>query len=113
MYKPLRIGFLSEDSPVPEQMLECFTKAGFRGIRIQINGDYSMAMFRLQWGTHSRFRGERQAHTCMLRLLRAGGFRLNSNDLSPIAFRSDEVEGAFSPVRLRDFGARLTDPQRR
>lgn len=69
-----------------------------------------MATFRLQWGTHSRFHGQREAHTCVLRLLRAGGFGLNPNDLSPIAFRGDGVEAAFSPVRLRGFGACLSDP---
>jgi hypothetical protein len=60
-----------------------------------------MATFRLQWGTRSLFRGQRQAHTCVLGLLRAEGFRLNSNDLSPIDFSGDGVEAAFCPVRLR------------
>jgi hypothetical protein len=101
MHKPFRIGFLAGDSPPLQRLIECFTKAGFRRIRIQINRDHSMATFRLRWGTHSRFRGQRQAHACVLRLLRAEGFRLNSKDLSPIAFRSNEVDGAFSPVRLR------------
>lgn len=101
MHKPFRIGFLPKGSPVHQRMFECFTNAGFRGVRIQINRDHSMAMLRLRWGTHSRFRGQRQAHTCVLQLLRAGGFRLNPNDLSPIAFRGNGVEAAFCPVRLR------------
>ena len=113
MQKPVRIGFLSEGSTLHERLIECFTKAGFGGIRIQINHDHSMAMFRLRWGTHSRFRCQRQAHTCVLRLLHAEGFRLNPNDLSPIAFRDDAVEAAFSPVRLKGFDAYVTDPQRR
>jgi hypothetical protein len=81
-------------------MVKCFTNAGFGSVRFQINRDHSMAMFRLRWGTRSRFRGQRQAQTYVLRLLRAGGFRLDPDNLSPIAFRRDGVEGAFSPVRL-------------
>ena len=99
--KPVRIGFLPESAPLHKQMIECFTNAGFSTVRVQINRDGSMASFCLRWGTHSRFRGQRQAHAYLLRLLQAGGFKLSPNDLSPIAFRGDGVEGAFSPVRLR------------
>lgn len=99
--KLLWIGFLAERAPLHKRMVECFTKGGFRGIRVQINRDQSMATFRLGWGTHSRFRSQRQARECLLRLLLAGGFKVNRNGLSPVAFRRDGVEGAISPVRLR------------
>lgn len=110
MHKPSKIGFLPEGSPFHQRLLECFTKAGFKDIRIQINRDRSIATFRLQWGTYSRFCGLRQAHRCVLRLLRAAGFRLSPDDLSPIAFRDDGVEAAFCPVRLRV--SALTSPIR-
>lgn len=99
--KPIWIGFLPESAPLHKRMIQCFTDAGFRAVRVQVNRDYSMATFGLRWGTHSWFRGQRQAHAYLLRLLQAGGFRLTPNGLSPIAFRGDGVEGAFSPVRLR------------
>lgn len=99
--KPFWIGFLPESAPLHKRMIKCFTKAGFSNIRVQVTRDRSMANFRLTWGTHSRYRGQRQAHAYLLRQLQAGGFKLTPNELSPIVFRGNSVRGALSPVRRR------------
>jgi hypothetical protein len=90
------VGFLPSSAPFHKMVHGCFTKAGFNGIRVGINKDYSLATFWLKRGAHLPFRGRKQAKAALFRLLRAEGVNLEAETLA-VAMEGDSICGAFIP----------------
>lgn len=94
--KPQAIGYLPATAPFHRQVQGCFSKAGFTGVRVGINRDFSLATFWLKQGEYPTFRDRRQAHAALFRLLRTGGVKVKRRDLAVDVYASG-IEGAFTP----------------
>lgn len=91
------IGFAPASDPFNRKVRDCFRRAGFKRIRLQLNKDYSMLGFTMLPGTHPAFKTHRQAHAGVRLLLRKAGVDFARNDELFVKISGDVVEGAFSP----------------
>lgn len=91
------IGFLPASDPFNRKVRDCFRKAGFKRIRLQLNKDRSMLSFRMMPGTHPALQTHRQAHAAVRLLLRKAGVDFARNDELFVKINGDAVEGAFTP----------------
>jgi hypothetical protein len=96
--KPKCIGFMPSGAPFPKQVHGCFAKAGFTSIRVGINRDWSLVTFWLKQGAHPSFRGRKQTHAALYRLLCAGGVNPKHKTLA-VAVDGDSICGAFMPMQ--------------
>jgi hypothetical protein len=77
---------------------QCLLEAGFTGVRVEVNKDYSMVTFWLNHDARPSLRSERQAQEVILRALDVAGILCESDSLV-VDFRAEEVCGAFLPIR--------------
>lgn len=96
--RPQYIGFLPPSNPYHQRVCNCLLEAGFTGVRVGVNKDYSMVTFWLNHDAHSSLTSEFQAHLTILDALDRAGILCEADSLV-VDFRAEAVCGAFLTIR--------------
>ena len=96
--RPEYVGFLPPSDPYHQRVCLCLLEAGFTGVRVGVNRDYSMVTFWLNNDAHPSLRNESQAQKTILCALDCAGILCELDSLV-VDIRDEKVCGAFLPVR--------------
>lgn len=77
------------------------TEAGFTNVRLDLSDDHELVQFSFESGTNVEFETEECAYACVLRILRASGFKIGFEELA-LNVDGFTVEGAFLVAPLAE-----------
>src|SRR5690349_16638295 len=95
---PQYIGFLPPNNPYHQRVRNCLLEAGFTGVLVGVNKDFSMVTFWLNHDEHPSLQSEFQAQQAILDALDSAGI-LCEADSVVVDIRAEKVCGAFLPIR--------------
>lgn len=95
---PQYIGFLPPNNPYHQRVRNCLLEAGFTGVLVGVNKDFSMVTFWLNHDEHPSLQSEFQAQQAILDALDSAGI-LCEADSVVVDIRAEKVCGALLPIR--------------